>query len=263
MAMALGNILKSLINGKEDITSGAGALADPAHVDKIVANALSGFSALSISAGVMSPQEMQAALILASILKNPTDDQKDILSIVSGLLKAVNSVEDAQAQSLELKKASDDFLQAVAAVLIAQAIPDLLKEGDVTNIKSIFAELNTEKGKAMLQYQESVKPYYEEIANEFSKNMNILQLKNILSKSMTKEELENLPPNELEKILEKVRQAKDKSFETEYILQQEAKYRKTYLDPGKKMLDARIKSLLESFTKKLSGVLDGVKAEKK
>ena len=94
--------------------------------------------------------------------------------------------------------------------------------------------------------------------------MSAFQLKNVLSGSMTKEELEKLFRSEIDKILEKLRQAKERSFEAEYILQQEAKYRKAYLDPSKKMLDARMKGLLESFTKKLSGALEGVKkAEKK
>ena len=220
-------------------------------------------SALAMPAGEFNQAELDIALRLANILKNPTEDQKEILSAVESLLNAVNSLEDAQAQSPELKKASDDFLRTVAAILISQAIPDLLKEGDVANIKIIFAELNTEKTKIVLEYQESVRPYYEEIARELSKNMNALQLKNILSKSMIREDLEKLPPNELDKILEKLRQAKEKSFEAEYILQQEAKYRKAYLDPSKKMLDARMKDLLESFTKKLSGVLEGVKKEEK
>ncbi len=203
-------------------------------------------------------KDMSAMAMLASIMKNPTEDQKRILDAVTALLNEVSKQEQESA-SPELKKATDNLLQAVAAVLIAQAIPDLFKEGDISNIKNIFSELNTQKGRIVLEYQESVKPYYDEILKEMSKNMAILQLKNMLPGKMTKEQLEKLPPNEMDKILEKLRQAKDKSLEEEHILQQEAKYRSLYIEPNKKMLEDNMKHMLEGFTKKLSGVLEEVK----
>ncbi len=249
----LTNIFKTLLNNKDAIMSDATGQVGPALLAKLLEG-----SALAAPVGELTPRDMNLAMALANIMKNPTEDQKMILDVVTALLNEVVKQEQESA-SPELKKASDDLLQMVASVLIAQAIPDLFKEGDISNIKNIFSELNTQKGKIILEYQDSVKPYYEEIAKELSNNMNILQLKNILSGNMAKEQLEKLPPNELDKILEKLRQAKDKSLEEEHILQQEAKYRSLYIEPNKKMLEDNMKHMLEGFTKKLSGVLEEVK----
>jgi len=201
---------------------------------------------------------MKIASVLASIIRNPAEDQKLILDTMQSLLaeteKAVN-----KSDSPELKKASDDLLQMVASILIAQAIPDLLNEGDVSNIKSIFAELNDKKGRIFLEYNDSTKPYYDNIVKEMSKNMSILQLKDILSGTMTKKELENMPRNELDKVLEKLRQAKDRSFEEEYILQQESKYRKAYIEPNKKVFEDKMKGMMKDFTGRLSKVLEATK----
>jgi len=202
--------------------------------------------------------ELDLAMRLANIMKNPTADQKLILDTLQALLqdteKAIN-----ESGTPELMKASDDLLQMVAAILIAQAIPDLLKEGDISGIKGIFTELNTEKSRILLQYQDSTKPYYNEMVKELSKNMNILQLQDIISGKLSRDDLERIPRNELDKIVEKLRQAKDKSFETEYLLQEEAKLRKAYIDPNKRVMEDKMKDMMNGFTKRLSKVLEGVK----
>ena len=72
---------------------------------------------------------------------------------------------------------------------------------------------------------------------------------------MSKEELDKLPPSELDKILEKIKKEENRTFEEEYILQQEAKYRKEYIDPNKKKLEDDMKNMLNNFTSKINGVL--------
>ncbi len=264
-ANTIASIFKGLIKGKEGILASNMGLQGNPQVEAIVLNALKE-SALSVPIANIKEsnrEEMEIALRLAEILKNPTESQKMTLNSIESLLSDINKIEDGKSASPELQKASDELIQMVATVLLAQAIPDLFKEGDVTNIKAIFTELNTTKNRIMLEYQDATKPYYSEIVKEMSKNMAILQLKNMLSNKMTKEQLEKLPPNELDKILEKLRQAKDKSLEEEYILQQEAKYRSLYIEPNKKMLEDNMKHMLEGFTKRISGVLEGVKTDKK
>ncbi|MDP3792076.1 MAG: hypothetical protein Q8R38_08565 [Candidatus Omnitrophota bacterium] len=260
-AGAISSIFKSLLGSKDALMVSATGQVDPALLIKLVGDSLER-SALSIPmTGINGPQ-MELALALANILKNPTQDQKEVLSVVESLLNMVNNIE-GQSGSPELKKASDDLLQAVAAILIAQAIPDLLKEGDVSNVKNIFSELNTSKGKIILEYQESVKPYYDETKKLLSKNIALLQLNNILSKNMMEQELSKLEPNEVDKILDKIRKMEKKGFEEEYILQQEAKYRKQYIDPNKKLLKEKMKAMMGSFTKRLSKVLEAVNTAKK
>ena len=54
---------------------------------------------------------------------------------------------------------------------------------------------------------------------------------------------------------------KDRTFEEEYLLQQEAKYRHDYLDPNKKKLESDMKGMLNNFTGRIGEVLKN--AEKK
>jgi hypothetical protein len=209
-----------------------------------------------------NPDRAEDGLTLASIMHNPTESQKLILDMAVSLMNETDKRGDPVA-SPDLKRAQSDMLQAVASVILAQAIPDLLKEGDISNIKNIFAELNSTKAKIMADYQESIKPYYDEIKKLLSKNMAMLQLNNIISNGMTSEELAKLQPGEVDKILEKLHKASSKSFEQEYMLQQEAKYRKQYVDPNNKAMDDKMKAMMKDFTKRIATVLESAAAAKK
>ena len=260
----LGALFASLLGAKGEAKLGEGGQTDLSMLAQLVENSMKQ-SALSIPlelADDIKSQNMQAALMLANILNNPTADQKAMLDTAMSLLNDVKSLE-GDTGSPELKKASDDLLQMVAAVLVAQAIPDLLKEGDVANIKGIFSDLNSAKGNLMNDYQAATRPYYEEVAKDMAKNLSALQANNILSDSITHEELENLPPSEIDKMLEKIRKLEKKSFEEEYILQQETKYRKQYLEPNKKVFEERIKAMMKEFTKELSRALEVAGVAKK
>jgi len=255
-----GLILAALIGDKNEFNKNNFSQQNLLIVNNIVENIVLQ-AALAIPANNVSnirEEYVGIALALQNIMRNPTADQKLILDTLQALLqdteKAIN-----ESGTPELKKASDDLLQMVAAILIAQAIPDLLKEGDVSGIKGIFTELNTEKSRILLQYQDSTKLYYNEMIKELSKNMDILQLKDIISGKLSRDDLERIPRNELDKIVEKLRQAKDKSFETEYLLQEEAKLRKAYIDPNKRVMEENMKDMMNGFTKRLSKILEATK----
>jgi len=250
----LGEVFKGLLANTDRLKGDAAGAMNPTAIAKIVQDSLQA-SALALPGGQIDPKEMEIAMKLASIMQNPTDDQKLILDVALSMMNA----EKDGSKSPELKKASDDLLQMVAAVLIAQAMPDLLKEGDAANIKNAFSELNNSKVKIMLEYNEAVKPYYGEIKKLLSKNIALLQLNNIVSKSMMAEELNRLEPNEVDKIFDKLRKASNGSFEEEYILQQEAKYRKAYIEPNKRVLEDKMKTMMKEFTQRLSGILEGTK----
>ena len=237
----------------QDMTT-AGGYADASGKAEID---LSKGSAGSVPVEMFSSQDMEAAMRLASIMKNPTEDQKFIISAIKALLLETKKLEEDPSgkTNADLKKAENDLLNMVANILLAQAMPDLLNNGDVSSIKSIFSNLNNVKGKIMLQYEQGVKPYYENVLRDIAKNMSTLQTQNVLSANMTKEELDKLPPSELDKILEKMKKQEKKTFEEEYILQQEAKYRSTYLDPNKKRLEEDMKGLMKDFTSQIGDVL--------
>ena len=263
--LEVGSILKGFLANKDSskLNDAAAGPIDQALAVKLTQGYLR-FDAMAVPIDQAArEQAAEAAGHLADIFKNPSEDQKIILDAMKTLLNDVNKVEDPSNQSPELQKASDDLLQVVASILIAQAIPDLLKEGDVAGIKNIFTELNITKGKIMIDYQEAVKPYYEEVKKLLAKNMAMVQLSNIVPKSIMVDELFKMSPNDLDKIFEKLHKASNRSFEEEYILQQEAKYRKQYIDPNKKIFEDKMKDMMNDFTKKLSGVLEGTKSEKR
>ncbi len=252
LSVAFKSLLKNSIND-----SSALALAEGQREagDSLKHNAL---AVPAINKEGMSVQEMDVALKLANILRNPTDDQKAIIDAIKALLGQTEKVMEEganKAKSEEMEKAQNDLLQAVANILLAQAVPDLLNKGDVSNIKAMFSELDTQRNKIMLEYAQSTKPYYENMIKDMAKNMAMLQSKNLLNPNMSKDELSKLPPSELDKILDKIRNMKDKSFEEKYLLQQEAKYRQDYLDPNNKKLESDMKGMLKNFTGRINDVL--------
>ena len=199
----------------------------------------------------------------SSPIKNLADDQKAMIDLAKTILAETSKLtgKEGSGANPELKKATDDLLQMVANILLAQAVPDLLKSGDVSNIKAMFSELDTQINKIMFDYSIATRPYYENMLKDMAKNLAILQSRNLLNPDMTKEELLKLPPSELDKILQKIKSMKDKTFEEEYLLQQEAKYRKTYIEPNNKKLEDDMKGMLKTFTGKINDVLKS--AEKK
>ncbi|MCX5686940.1 MAG: hypothetical protein NTW09_05755 [Candidatus Omnitrophica bacterium] len=204
---------------------------------------------------------MEIAAKFANILGNPTEDQKVLIDAIKGLLQDMNKVEKEEAEAgtnPELKKASDNLIQMVANILLAQAIPDLLKEGDIHGIKGIFKELDTVKTRIMREYEAATTPYYDKIKKDIMKNVNVLQLNNVISNTLAEEELRNMPRSNIDIIIAKLKKLEKRSFEEDYILQQESKYRKDYLDPNKKKLEDDMKGILENVTKKLNRTLEDV-----
>jgi hypothetical protein len=200
---------------------------------------------------------MKLVLLLANILKNPTIEQKLILDAVTDILKDFNEDKEGRERSPELKKAQDDLLQVVANILIAQAMPDLLKEGDVTSIKNVFQDMNTQKSRMITEYNTAIEPYYKEVKKLLAKNLAILQLNNIVSKTMVENELNKMEPSEIDRIVDKIKKMRSANFETNYILQEEGKLRSKYVDPNKKAFEDNMKAMLEGFTARLSKILEG------
>ena len=206
---------------------------------------------------------MDVMAMLSEIFKDPTDMQKKIIDTLASLLSELNELaeKDGEAEQ-ELKRAADQFVQMAAAAIVAQAIPDLLKEGDVTSIKTLFGQLEKAKSGLLSKYNTSIKGYYDEMKKVLAKNISVLQLKNLLAKELTEKELEDLPPTEIDKLLAKIKSAEDDSFEVKYVVQQENKSREKYVTQSKKELEKEMAGCLDEFTQKLSDILSAAKEEK-
>jgi hypothetical protein len=247
---------------RDDIAySAADGIATNAGVvgDGGVYQVLMQYSALA-AGGLLTANDgkMDVALLMADILKNPTVDQKNMIDLCESLIKEIDKV-DESGKSSDIKNAQDALLQAVANILIAQAIPDLLKEGDMAAIRDIFRNLDTEKVKLLADYNGAVDPYYTEAKKLLSSNMDFLQMNNIVSRSMLKEELDKLRSSDIDKIMKKVKELQNRSVETEYIIQKDGELRSIYIDPNKKIFDDRMKQMLEGFTQRLSKILEATK----
>jgi hypothetical protein len=251
-------IFKTLLVDKNMLSQDMTGRTPPQALEMLVKDSLNR-SALSLPGGYVSPEVMEMAMRLASIMRNPTEDQKMMIESIAALLQDMNKVEQEAGQSPELTKAQNELIQMVANVLLAQAMPDLITKGEMANIKNIFKELDTQKSRIMNDYNEATKPYYESIKKDIIKNMSALQLNSIFSKGMLETELKNASRSQMDEIIQKLKKTSDKFFEKDYILQQEAKYREKFLDPNKKKLEADTRTMLNEFTKQLSERLEQAK----
>jgi Ca2+-binding EF-hand superfamily protein len=189
-----------------------------------------------------------------SAAKEPTQDQQVVIDSITSLLSDMSDIEKP-GDNPELEKASSELLAMVANVLLAQAIPDLLKEGDMSNIRNIFSQLDSGKSKILSDYVQSTKPYYDEVKKIIERNAGALDTQMDLKKLLQKE----VPRSEIDKILEELKRKSKRSSEEEYILQQESKLKEKYIDPNKKKLEEDMKEMLSDVTKKLSATLEATK----
>ena len=250
----MSDIFRALLADKDALVRDSKTGEYDANFRQIVKGSL-GESSIAIPIKVNS-ESMEAAVSLANILKNATEEQKFIIDSIKALLADVARLEEALNKPMgALKKAENDLLNAGVNILLAQAIPDLLKKDDIANIRLVFSELDGAKKNIFSEYEKSAKLYYESVLKDFAKNIGVLQLNNILNPHLTQAELDKLPRSEIDKILEKIRKRGAKTFEEEYILQQEVKYRKVYMEPAGKKLEEGMKKVLRDFTVRVNGIL--------
>jgi hypothetical protein len=254
---ATAEIFRILLSNKNVLDAKMGGSLDEAAIGRLITETLNvSVGAPNLTAMGFGTSETQITLALANILKNPTEDQKLLIDAITSLLLDMSKIEGEAGKSDELTKAENDLLQMVAAVLLAQGIPDLFKEGDVENMKGMFKDLGASKDKVLLEYRDSIRPYYNNIAKEIAANIAVLEIKGIVNKKLSEEELRKMEPREIDRILKKIRENNDKSFELQYILQQDLKYRKEYLEPSKKLMEDSMRNILGNFTKSLSEALE-------
>jgi hypothetical protein len=246
-------ILKGLISNKDKFTQGSNIPIDPNLVIKLAQDSLSR-SAMAIN-GPINMQEAELAMALASILNDPNEGQKAVLETITALVTDMGGITQESGLSPGLAKAQNGLLQMLANVLLAQAIPDLLKEGDISNIKNLFSQLDSGKSKILSDYAQSTKPYYDEVKKIVEKNAGAIDIQFDIKKLLQKE----APRSEIDKILEELKNKSKRSSEEDYILQQESKLKEKYIDPNKKKLENDMKEMLSDVTKKLSATLEATK----
>jgi hypothetical protein len=247
-----GSILKGLLANREESAQEALAHSAQAMTIKTGTEALS--ATLSQPLGNIGSEDMQVASALANILKDPNKDQEFVIGAVTELLKGIGK-EDGLVSSEDIKKASDELLQVVANILIAQAaVPSILKPGDVDGIKQMFSELSQVNNVIQMGYSASVEPYYDELKTALASNQGIM------SKYMMDKELKR---SDIEKLIAKLREMSNRTSEEENIVKKEAELREKYLDPSKKMMEEKTKLMMQSFAQRLSVALESAKPAKK
>ena len=245
----IGDIFEQLLQNSDGILGGKEGVIDEALLESLLQEL--NVDALGMPLGDISDQEMKIASILADIMRNPTEEQKEILEAIAALIEDAEKAE----KDKKTEEATDELIKAAATILLAQAIPDLLKEGDMNNIMAIFEEMGSEKTQIINQYENSVKLYYTSILKELAANKSLLQLKDLLPNNITEEELAALSAQRIDEILLKIKAVKDKTHTEMDIVQAEAKYRQQFVAPAIKMLQDRIQGLVGRAIQRMYGVL--------
>lgn len=122
----------------------------------------------------------------------------------------------------------------------------------------MFLELNLEKDHLLLAYQSSIKLYYDSVVAELAKNINVLQIHNVVSESISKQELEKLPRNTIDKILNDLREIDNETKKVKDILKKESEYREEYVESGKKHPEENLSKVIQSFSQRIYAVLEDV-----
>ena len=246
----LAGIFRTLLTNKDNLAGTAGPV-DNTMVGRVFTGAL-GESALSMPLTLTADQgtrEMEIAMKLSNIMKNPTEEQKLILDTVQSLVSDMNDIGISQ-DNKELQAAADKIIEIAANYLLNQALPDLIKAGDMAGVKGIFQELDNTKTKIMLEYQTNTAPYYAELKKMIQNNAK--GLTSILGKTLTQEELDKLPPQKINEILDMIKRDLNKTSYENDILD----YKKKYIEPSKKLMEEKMKEMLERFAKQLSAALE-------
>ena len=252
----LGSIFQGLLeDGGIFIQGEDGGAMDPAALAGLIEEVMGEEFTSSGLTGESNQAYMEVAAKLADIITNPTKEQMVVINAMKGMIKEVTKLE-GDSGSEEAQKIKDEFTQMVATLLLAQALPDLLQEGEITLVKGLFRELDTERTNILSMYQASTKLYYNGIVKELAANMATLQIKDILSKNMTKDELDKLPTYKIDEILKKIQRIKDKTITDDIILAKEAEYNEKYLKPANQEFERNMTALLSDFSKRILGVLD-------
>jgi len=154
---------------------------EPALLARLLAEALSDSSLTSLP-GELTPQQVEIARMLSSMLNDPTAGQKVAIDAIGDLLEEINKLEE-EGTDTKFVEASENFIKMAANALLVQALPGLLKEGEIKTVQGIFAELDEEKSKILRKYKEQTNAYYANLIKELADNMGALQVKGLLEKA--------------------------------------------------------------------------------
>jgi hypothetical protein len=268
----MGDMFKAIIKNKDGLAKSSTGQLDPALVQQLILNKIPGEGALAVPvnepAGSPRASDMKIALILANIMLNPTDDQKKMLDSVESILSEAEDLAE-EMKSDEMKQVEEEFTRTVSVLFLAQALPDLLRQGDATSIKEIFSDISTAKDIILLKYREAVTPYYVEMASEFARNIDALKLGNILSNEFTEQAILKLSPKDIDAIVKKLKEKENQGIATpemKALLARDADLRAVYITPNQKLLEESMTSMLKQFTQKVYSILyasGAITAEKK
>ena len=251
---SLALLVKGLLNAKNDLLSKEKMQLDLALIAKLVEQSLRD-SALSLPAGEISPYEMQTAEALAGIINNPTDVQLVIIEAIEGLIKEQKEDED-------LTPATDALTEMLVTLLVTQAFPELIKEGDVSGMKLMFAEIGTETKIALSRYQAAVSIYYTNMVEMLAKNMGTLKARGLLPKDITsKEDFARMPHQRIDEMLARIHNMKERTATIKSIITFEATYKKA-LETARMAFEERVEGILKTYASGVLRILEGRGAKK-
>ena len=191
-------------------------------------------------------------------ITNEYASSKEEMEMANGLKAIINDLKKSDGSSDNSKaKELQDQLTKIADMMNSSQY-NLNAPGRDTRYASgayLFKELNNKKTMLVMKYDKATEPYYDGVRSILIKNIRVIQAISGSAKRVTEEDIKKMPRNEIDKLLEKLRKSSDKTFEMEYILQEEAKYQKKYLEPNLKKFTSDMIEAISGFTEKMSEVV--------
>jgi len=192
---------------------------------------------------------------LLGVLQAPNKDQLVAIKSSEEILLVLTDLDVPKSE--EMKAAETQLVKTVVKILIMQGEANALTQENLAALSKIFADFDAAKISLIMEFERSASPYYDAIKKLLIKNLAAWQLKNIIEKSVTAEEVSDMPWHKIERILKKIRDKADSYPEKDELLREEQKTAETYnIVMSKQILANNIKALMESLTDKLNNFIN-------
>jgi hypothetical protein len=191
-------------------------------------------------------------------VSDSSSPSKDMVKVTEALKTIMSDLKksDAAGDGPQVKELQDQFAKIADMMDSNQYslnVPG--RDAGYASVAHLFKGLDNQRAVMMMKYVKATEPYYDKVRGILLKNIKIIKAMGGVAKQVTEEDIAKMPRSEIDKILEKMRQAADKTFEMDYILQQESEYKKEHIEPNIKQLKNEMAGAIGEFTEKVSQVV--------
>lgn len=218
-------------------------------------------SALSIPLSGLSIDDAKIASLLSDILKNPTNNEKEILDFAEKFLGQEDAVNEKNESDIS-DNAEDKIIAALTGIMIAGRI-----EGEqninFSRIKRLFGNFTKEKNSMLALYEQTVSVYYDMVSKEISQNLGGAELSEILLNKLSKEDDARLKRSEIDKYVKELRNKTEKTEAELKLIASIDEMETQYMAPAKELFKTQINSCMERFYSNLTNFMNDIQQKKR